>query len=336
MAARDGASSVQGVRLRITRLNTDGSIDADFPILTTTGFISATFGTEFEEGDEITEKAADGSVCISWKADDTLKRLTFGLSLCSPDPEAAALLAGGTVIREDNQPDGEIIGYTSPPVGALADNPVAVEIWSIANIGGKPAAGTPYWHWAFPFVKIRYEGDREFTNGALANEFTGQAFGNSALVASGLNPDNVNDDFVTYKEALTNPFSYVRTDTLPSTGWNAPWPEAEAATFGTGSGSPTADAPDGSVFVSTTSPYSIWVRKAGAWVDSTEDANASPTAIYKEPGTTANLTIATPSPTTPVAPVAGNATVMEDSDEYRVAQHNGTSWSWAGDAFLKA
>ena len=128
--------------MRITRLETDGSIDDNYPILTTTGFISATFGTEFEEGDEITEKAADGSVCISWKADDSLKRLTFGLSLCSPDPEAATLLAGGEVIRAPEPPaTGEIIGYTSPRIGSVADNPVAIEIWSLANVGGKPAAG---------------------------------------------------------------------------------------------------------------------------------------------------------------------------------------------------
>lgn len=212
MAPRDGASSVQGTKLRATRLHLDGSIDTDFPVLVTNGFMTASFSSEYEEGDEINDKAADGSVCISWKADDSLKRLNFGLSLCSPDPEASALIAGGNLIRSGTS---AVVGYTSPPVGSVADNPVAIEIWSIANVGGKPAAGTPYWHWVFPYVKIRYDGDREFTNGALANAFTGLAYGNSALVSTGLNPDNLNDDFVTYKAALSNPFSYVRTTTMP-------------------------------------------------------------------------------------------------------------------------
>lgn len=214
MAARDGASSVQGVMIRVTRLTLDGSIDPDFPVLTTDGFITASFSPQFEDGDEINEKAANGSVCVSWKADDTLTRLDFSLSLCTPDPEISSLIAGGGVIRDA---DGAVIGYTSVAAGSTVGNPVAIEIWSIANVGGKPATGTPYWHWVFPYVKVRYEGDREFSNGLLANEFTGQALGNSSLVAAGLNPLNADDDFVTYRNALANPFSYVRSASMPST-----------------------------------------------------------------------------------------------------------------------
>lgn len=221
MAPRDNAASVQGELIRITPLIIDGSIDATKPILTTDGFISASFGTEFEDGDEITEKAANGRICIQYKADDSMTGITFNLSLCSPDPEAAALIAGGTVIMNDA---GEVVGYTSPAVGDLVGNPVAIEIWSKAIINGKPAAGTPFWHWVFPYVRVRYEGDREFTNGALANEYSGTGVGNEALACpgAGLNPANPADDFVTYRDALRNPFSYVRTATLPTAGWSTP------------------------------------------------------------------------------------------------------------------
>lgn len=212
MAPRDGASSVQGTKIRVTRLNIDGSIDTDYPVLVTDGFISASFSPQFEDGDEINEKAANGSVCVSWKADDTLTRLDFSLSLCTPDPEVASLVAGGNIIRDD---DGEVVGYTSVSVGEVVGNPVAIEIWSYANVGGKPAAGAPYWHWVFPYVKVRYEGDREFSNGLLANEYSGQALGNTALASTGLNPVNALDDFMVYRAALTNPFSYVRTATQP-------------------------------------------------------------------------------------------------------------------------
>jgi hypothetical protein len=225
MATRDGAASIQGDMIRITPLLLDGSIDSSRPILTTNGFITASFGTEFEDGDEITEKAADGSVCIQYKADDSLKGITFNLSLCTPDPEAAALIAGGMIIcaTEDVLDDdsnvvvaaGDVIGYSSPTVGATVGNPVAVEIWSKAIVKGKPAAGTPYWHWVFPYVRVRYEGDREFTNGALSNEYSGTGVGNEQLAGAGLNPANPGDDYVTYKQALVNPFSYVRTTSKP-------------------------------------------------------------------------------------------------------------------------
>lgn len=212
MAARDGASSVQGTWMRVTKLHTNGDIDEGYPVLNTKGFITASFTPQFEEGDEITEKAADGSVCVSWKADDSLTRLDFALNLCTPDPEVAALLAGGSVVRDDNE---EIIGYSGVSVGSLVGNPVAIEIWSVANVGGKPASDKPYWHWVFPYVKVRYEGDREFTNGLLANQYTGQALGNSALAATGLLPENPDDDYVIFRAALVNPFTYVRSDAQP-------------------------------------------------------------------------------------------------------------------------
>jgi hypothetical protein len=211
--------------LRATRLLIDGAIDPDYPILATKGFISASFTPEITDGDSIEEKNASGEVCISWKADDTLTRITFNLSLCTPDPEMTAMLAGGQVILacEDDEAagvvTGDVIGYSSPPVGSTIGNPVALEIWSIANVGGKPATGLPYWHYVFPYVKVRYDGDREFSNGALANEFSGQGLGNGALTEEGLNPLNVDDDFVTYRNALINPFSYVRANSLPDEGW---------------------------------------------------------------------------------------------------------------------
>lgn len=239
MAARDGAASIQGDAIRITALNLDGTVDENKPILTTNGFISASFGTEFEDGDEISEKAADGSICIQYKASDSMKGITFNLTLCSPDPEASALIAGGQIIclAEDmlTEPDeppgpdnpvcqaaGEVVGYTSPPVGAIVGNPIAVEIWSKAIVKGKPASCTPYFHWVFPYVRVRYEGDREFTNGALANEFSGTGTGNDALTAAGLGFGAL-EDFVVYKQALANPFSYVRTQTKPVNGWVGSW-----------------------------------------------------------------------------------------------------------------
>jgi hypothetical protein len=223
MATRDGAASIQGDMIRVTPLNLDGTIDTSRPVLTTNGFITASFGTEFEDGDEITEKAADGTVCIQYKADDSLKGITFSLSLCTPDPESAALIAGGKIIcaaadvvdDDDNVivNAGDVIGYSSPSVGATVGNPVAIEVWSKAIVKGKPAGGTPYWHWVFPYVRVRYDGDREFSNGALSNEYSGTGVGNDALAAAGLG--GVGADFVTYKGALVNPFSYVRSTAKP-------------------------------------------------------------------------------------------------------------------------
>ncbi len=212
MAARDGASSINGTWMRVTKLTDTGEIQAGYPVLSTQGFMTASFSPVFEDGDEINEKAADGSVCVTWKNDDTLTRLDFALSVCSQDPEITAMLSGGAVVKDE---DENIIGYSSMGVGDVVGSPLAVEIWSIANLAGKPAVDQPYWHWVFPYVKIRYDGDREFANGRLANEFSGRALGNDALTDTGLNPINPTDDFVIYRDALVNPFTYVRTTGQP-------------------------------------------------------------------------------------------------------------------------
>lgn len=219
MAARDGAASVQGDMIRITPLQVDGSVDPTKPVLTAEGFISASFAPEFEDGDEITEKAANGQICIQYKADDSMKGITFNLSLCSPDPEAANILSGGKVLYTDT-PSVAVQGYTSPAVGEAVGSPVAIEIWSKAIVAGKPAAGQPYWHWVFPYVRVRFDGTREFSNGALANEFSGSGLGNESLCVDGLT--DAADDYGTsnYAAALANPFSYVRSATKPAAGWS--------------------------------------------------------------------------------------------------------------------
>jgi hypothetical protein len=216
MAYRDGASSVQGILMRITPLTVSGAIDATKPVHWTKGFISISFSPEVTTGDEIETKAADGSVCVSWKADDSLKRINMNVSLCNVDPEALMLLSGGKAIVDGTD---KAIGYSSAPVGSTVGNPVSLEVWSYRNVGGKPGT-PPYWHWAFPYVKVRYDGEREFGNAALANTFTGQGVGNAALCTSGL-PGAAKSRAVgntaelpsygsaKYAAALVNPFSYV-------------------------------------------------------------------------------------------------------------------------------
>jgi hypothetical protein len=227
MAARDGASSILGTWMRVTPLTLAGEIDTALPVLNSKGFITATFSPQFEEGDEITEKAADGSVCVSFKVDDSFTRVDFSLSLCDVDPEVTALLAGGSAIVDAL---GNVVGYSSPGAGAKVGNPVAIEIWSQAVVAGKPAGDSPFWHWVFPYVKVRYEGDREIGNSRMANEFTGQGVGNDALTDTGLNPANVGDDYVTYREALVNPFSYVRATGQPDTQplLSTSWPDIDS------------------------------------------------------------------------------------------------------------
>lgn len=179
--AQDYAASVAGTHIRVSRLNPDGSVATGATAsYVTSAFISVSMTPEYEEGDEFTQKAADGTVCGSFKAPDTLKRVSLEVAICNPDPEFSEIIAGGLLLSDGAGETGESLGWASPEIGKDATpNGVAIEVWSRAILNGKPASRNPYWHWLFPYAVMRPGGDRVIENGMLANSFEGWGVGNA-------------------------------------------------------------------------------------------------------------------------------------------------------------
>lgn len=218
MATQEYAASIQGVSIRVTRLDAAGNLlTGSADSYTTSAFMRLSFTPEYEEGDEITEKGANGVVCVTYKAPDTLKRITMELAICEPDPELSQLLSGGLLLRKNlgtsEDPNNKSVGWASPGVGDdPAGNGVAIEVWSHAIKDGKKAAVLPYFHWVFPFVKMRQSGDRVIENGLLANTFEGYGLGNPNF-QSGI------DGRWEFPVAAERPYAYARASWAP-TGLN--------------------------------------------------------------------------------------------------------------------
>jgi hypothetical protein len=210
MATQDYAASIQGVSIRVTRLDAAGNLlNGAGDSYTTSAFMRVSFTPEYEEGEEITEKGANGVICVSYKAPDTLKRITMELAICEPDPELSQLLSGGLLLRKTVNNEVKSVGWAAPGVGDdPAGNGVAVECWSHAVKGGKRAATLPYFHWVFPFAKFRQSGDRVIENGMLANTFEGYGLGN---VNFGAGPDGRWE----FPVAAERPYSYARASYAP-------------------------------------------------------------------------------------------------------------------------
>jgi hypothetical protein len=214
MATQDYAASIQGVGIRVTRLDAVGNLlNGPGDSYTTAAFMRVSFTPEYEEGDEITEKSANGSVCVTYKAPDTLKRVTMELAICEPDPELTNLISGGLLLRKNlgtfGAPNNKSIGWAAPAVGDdPSGNGVALEVWSLAIKDGKKAASLPYWQWVFPYVKLRQSGDRVIENGLLANTFEGFGLGN---ISFGDGPD----DRWEFPVATERPYAYARGDWAP-------------------------------------------------------------------------------------------------------------------------
>jgi hypothetical protein len=215
MATQEYAASIQGVSIRVTRLDASGNLlNEPGDSYTTSAFMRLSFTPEYEEGDEITEKGANGAVCVTYKSPDTLKRITMELAICEPDPELTQLLSGGLLLRKNlgtfAEPDRKSIGWSSPATGDdPAGNGVAIETWSHAIIDGKKASSLPYFHWVFPYAKLRLSGDRVIENGLLANTFEGYGLGNTAF-SLGL------DDRWEFPTATERPYSYARSGWAPT------------------------------------------------------------------------------------------------------------------------
>jgi hypothetical protein len=214
MATQEYAASIQGVSIRVTRLNADGSLGtANGDSYVTSAFMRVSFTPEYEEGDEITEKNANGVVCVTYKSPDTLKRITMELAICEPDAELTNLISGGLLLRKNlgtyALPNNKSIGWAAPAVG---DDPagfgVAIEAWSHAIKDGKKSSTLPYFHWVFPYAKLRQSGDRVIENGMLATTFEGYGLGN---VEFGSGPDGRWE----FPIAAERPYSYARSTWAP-------------------------------------------------------------------------------------------------------------------------
>jgi hypothetical protein len=167
------------------------------------------FTPEYEEGDEITEKSANGTVCVTYKAPDTLKRITMELAICEPDPEMSSLLSGGLLLRKNVDGVVKSVGWAAPGVGDdPAGNGVAIEAWSFAVKDGKRASSLPYFHWVFPYAKLRQSGDRVIENGMLATTFEGYGLGNK-------NFGSAVDGRWEFPVAAERPYSYSRAAWAP-------------------------------------------------------------------------------------------------------------------------
>lgn len=215
MATQDYAASVQGVAIRVTRLDAAGNLLAnDGDSYTTSAFLRASFTPEYEEGDEITEKVADGTIGVSYKAPDTLKRITMELAITEPDTELSALLSGGLLLRKNSgtfaSPANASVGWAAPAIGDNpAGNGVAVEVWSFAVKDGKRASTLPYFYWVFPYVKLRQSGDRVIENGLLATTFEGYGLGNASFATG-------QDGRWEFPATTDRPYSYARASWAPT------------------------------------------------------------------------------------------------------------------------
>lgn len=178
MANNDCLPQVQACRIRVANLEPNGVPDPGADNLyTSDALVELTATPVYEDGTNIRQKNACGTVCLDYSGDDSFVRYDIALTICTQDPRLMSMLGGGDVITD--VVNGETVrGYAGPAIGALSGNGVSLELWAVRVDDGQKHAEFPYaWH-VYPKVTNLREGVRTFSDGSQLPQFTGRAFEN--------------------------------------------------------------------------------------------------------------------------------------------------------------
>ena len=185
MTVADDSSAIQLCGLRVSRLDATGApvVGATHSFVTDKQ-VSLAFNPVNREGTEIEVVNGCDAVITDFKGADAFKRVTVTLTLGTPNPELAELLAGFALVTGA----GNTIGASYPAVGAAPPNGVCLETWAKAWLGGGPPTALAYWRFVFPRVVLS-PSDETLENAALAQVFTGPGSENANITANGPHND---------------------------------------------------------------------------------------------------------------------------------------------------
>lgn len=156
--------SLRGTVARFTKLDSCGRpVVGAHSQLVTDGFISVTMSPQYQDGNEVTVTKANGVVCVSDKAPDSLTRFDVTLSLCAVNPALLSLLGGYEVVLDNNA-----AGVGFRVAESVGSDGVAVEVWTDVYTDDPCAAGTAG-QWGY-FVLPRLTSARISSDFAIAND----------------------------------------------------------------------------------------------------------------------------------------------------------------------
>lgn len=148
---------------------------AESAMVVTNGFISIAVTPEYAEGEEFTQRNADGSLCVNQQDPAEFTRATLAVSLCGIDPDLMVIATGERLLTTGG-PTGTGTGVAYGE-GAL-NTRFSLEVWQpIAGAGACSATGAQQFvYWAFMNVGNTQLTEFTFENGVFNIGFQGSTF----------------------------------------------------------------------------------------------------------------------------------------------------------------
>lgn len=120
-------SSVRGKVARMTKVDAAGKpVAGPCGTITTDGFVTVSYSPEISEGEEIEVKKANGTVCVSDKACDSLKWIAIEIAFCGVNPGLFGMMTSQPVVTDWA---GHLVGLR---IGKSinCDGAYGLELWS--------------------------------------------------------------------------------------------------------------------------------------------------------------------------------------------------------------
>ena len=172
MAAQCGAAA-QGTVLRVVKLDACGSpvTGASSAVVVTEGYTSIATEPQYEDGDQIRTKKANGRMCINRQGPNQYVNANVNIALCVLDPDASVIITGSRLLLASSVTGtGAAYGYNNPEAH------FSLETWQSLTGPGQcdPVTGAQrYVYWAWPHVWNAKIGSFTIENGPL--EMTAEA-----------------------------------------------------------------------------------------------------------------------------------------------------------------
>lgn len=152
-------------------------------VIVSKGFVSVEAEPDYEEGEEFTQRNANGELCINDKDPDELKRVGLNVTLCEIDPEMLEVATGERLLTSSNGVTGTGMAFGE---GQLAGR-FSMELWQpVAGAGACDASGNQQFvYWAFPNVGNGKISDFTFENAPFEFGFEAETKAASTLWGNG-------------------------------------------------------------------------------------------------------------------------------------------------------
>lgn len=174
---------VKGKMLRATKLDACGNPvmgAGGWPVhVVTKGFISVEYAPEFDEGEEIDQKDANGDPAVYEPGRRRIKFYNVTVSCCKVDPELYTMFTGHPVVLDE---DGVATGMRVTSGINLASS-VALELWSGTSLKKCAGGATPrprFGYFLLPQIIDGHVTDFTIENAAVTFTLTGKAIENEA------------------------------------------------------------------------------------------------------------------------------------------------------------